>query len=313
MKNQTFGVEIEMYDISREKASDVVREYFHRKYGRFIPYTEHIGGCYDEYSFSLDGRKWKFVSDASIVSPTKGCEMVTPILRYEDLEDLQEIVRALRKAGAKSDPAHSCGVHIHVGGDGHTAKSLRNLSNMMSGHEVLIAQGLQLAESRLNTWCRPISQDFIKSMARMKPDSLDRVRSLWYSTQHCDDDGFHYNSTRYHMLNLHSFFTKGTIEFRLFQFQNPDAVHKNGLHAGRLKAYIQFCLAISAKAKTMKSAKSTPSDAAVENPAFDMRTWLIKIGLGGDEFATCRRVFGEALPGDSAWRYGRPARDRRAM
>ena len=29
------------------------------------------------------------------------CEMVTPILNYDDIEDLQEIIRILRKAGAK--------------------------------------------------------------------------------------------------------------------------------------------------------------------------------------------------------------------
>lgn len=308
MKNQTFGVEIEMYSISREKAAHVVKDCLVKnELTAVCTSVVHEGGCYDTYSIDSSIGKWKFVSDSSILDEHKGCEMVTPVLHYDNLEILQEIVRDLRKAGAKSDSFHSCGVHVHVGGDGHNARSLRNLANMMSSHERLIAQGLQLDSRRLNTWCLPISQDFIKAMSEIKPDSLERVRALWYATQNCDDNGFHYNPSRYHMLNLHSFFTKGTIEFRLFQFQNPDGVHKNGLHAGRLKAYIQFCLAISAKSKSMKSAKSTPSAAAVENPAFDMRTWLIKIGLGGDEFATCRRVFGEALPGDCAWRYGRPA------
>ncbi|MFR6421611.1 MAG: amidoligase family protein [Coprococcus sp.] len=31
----------------------------------------------------------------------------------------------------------------------------------------------------------------------------------------------HYNDSRYHMLNLHATFTKGTVEFRLFQFDEP--------------------------------------------------------------------------------------------
>ncbi|WP_442862889.1 amidoligase family protein [Acutalibacter sp.] len=38
-------------------------------------------------------------------------------------------------------------------------------------------------------------------------------------------------------MNFHAFFTKGTVEFRLF----------NGTtHAGKMKSYIQFCLAMSA-------------------------------------------------------------------
>ena len=37
----------------------------------------------------------------------------------------------------------------------------------------------------------------------------------------------HYNSSRYHGSNIHATFTKGTVEFRLF----------NGtLHAGEIKA-----------------------------------------------------------------------------
>ena len=54
--------------------------------------------------------------------------MVTPILTYDDIETLQELVRRLR-AGAKSDPTRGCGVHIHIGAAGHTPQSLRNLAN----------------------------------------------------------------------------------------------------------------------------------------------------------------------------------------
>jgi len=53
--------------------------------------------------------------------------MVTPILNYSDIETLQEIIRILRKAGAKSDSSRGCGVHIHIGAKGHTAQTLRNL------------------------------------------------------------------------------------------------------------------------------------------------------------------------------------------
>ncbi len=40
-----------------------------------------------------------------------GAEMVTPILTYADMETLQELVRRLRRAGAKSDATRGCGVH----------------------------------------------------------------------------------------------------------------------------------------------------------------------------------------------------------
>lgn len=41
--------------------------------------------------------------------------------------------------------------------------------------------------------------------------------------------------------NPHATFTKGTIEFRLFQFDQPAEGRKqNGLHAGQLKATYNF-------------------------------------------------------------------------
>ena len=70
--------------------------------------------------------------------------MVTPILKYEDIETLQELIRKLRKAGTKSDATRGCGVHIHIGAKGHTPQTMRNLANIMASHESLIAEALDL-------------------------------------------------------------------------------------------------------------------------------------------------------------------------
>ena len=55
------------------------------------------------------------------------------------------------------------------------------------------------------------------------------------------------------MLNYHATFTKGTVEFRLFQFDEPGDGRRGGLHAGQLKSYIQLCLALSQMAKEVKT------------------------------------------------------------
>ena len=96
-------------------------------------------------------------------------------------------------------------------------------------------------------------------------------------------------------MNLHATFTKGTIEFRLFQFANPTAERRGGLHAGELKSYIQLCLALSEAAKSLKTA----------NPKFAMRTWLMRLGFIGWEFTTARDILTRNLAGDAAFRFGR--------
>ena len=107
------------------------------------------------------------------------------------------------------------------------------------------------------------------------------------------------------MLNLHATFTKGTIEFRLFQFDAPANGKQNGLHAGQLKSYIQLCLALSQMAKTVSSASPKPQQN--ENPKYAMRTWLLRLGFIGEEFATARDILTRRLSGDAAFRNGRAA------
>ena len=78
---------------------------------------------------------------------------------------------------------------------------------------------------------------------------------------------------------------------------------KNGLHAGQLKSYIQLCLALSQMAKDLRTARHKPQQ--TENPKFAMRTWLMRLGFMGEEFATARDFLTRNLEGDAAFRYGR--------
>ena len=305
MKNQTFGVEIEMNNITRKDAAMLAAKFFGNPTG--YEYTDAVDGYQTWSAFDQAGRKWKFQRDGSIAGPDlEKCEMVTPILKYEDMETLQELVRQLRHAGAKSDDTRGCGVHIHIGADGHNAQTLRNLTNIMAAHEDLIKSALRLGNERVRKYCRPVDPNFLNQVNKKKPATMAELADVWYESQHCSwDRNQHYNDSRYHMLNLHATFTKGTIEFRLFQFDRPGQNYKGGLHAGKLKAYIQFCMAISDFAKRVK--KASPKKQQTENPKFAMRTWLIRLGMIGEEYATAREVFTKNLTGDAAFRFGRVA------
>ena len=105
------------------------------------------------------------------------------------------------------------------------------------------------------------------------------------------------------MTNYHAVFTKGTIEFRCFNFDKPADSKKNGLHAGQLKSWIQLCLALSQMAKDLRTASPKPQQ--TENPKFAMRTWLIRLGMVGEEFSTARDFLTRNLEGDAAFRFGR--------
>ncbi len=304
MKKQTIGVEVEMNNIERSKAAKLAAEFFGtRRYQN----TATRNGYMTWSAWDAQGREWKFQKDVSIHGPdSEKCEMVTPILTYADMDTLQGLVRHLRKAGAKSDATRGCGVHIHIGAKGHDAKSLRNLANIMASHESLLADALALDRGRMNRYCRTVNPSFLERLNREKPTTMADLAEIWYSGNGASwGRDQHYNDSRYHMLNLHATFTKGTIEFRLFQFDAPANGKKNGLHAGQLKSYIQLCLALSQMAKSLKSASPKPQQ--TDNPKYAMRTWLLRLGFIGEEFATARDLLTRRLAGDAAFRNGRAA------
>lgn len=304
MKSQTIGVEVEMNSITRQKAAKVAADFFGT--GRFENTAGRNG--YSTWSaWDAQGREWKFQKDVSIAGPDEQkCELVTPILTYGDIETLQELCRQLRHAGAKSDASRGCGVHIHIGAQGHTPQSLRNLANIMASHESLIAEALKLDRSRMSRYCRTVDPNFLAKVNSRKPKTMAQLADIWY-TSHGASYGRnqHYNDSRYHMLNLHATFTKGTVEFRLFQFDEPTTERRGGIHAGQLKSYIQLCLALSQMAKDVRTASPKPQQS--ENPKYAMRTWLLRMGFIGEEFATARDFLTRNLTGDTAFRHGRAA------
>ena len=294
-KRQAFGVEVEMTGITRPAAAQLAGIYFGTNNATD---TAAINGYKTWSAWDTQGREWKFSRDASIIGDDDHkCEMVTPILHYDDIDTLAGLLRAFRKAGAKSCPNFGCGVHIHVDASGHTPRTLRNLVNLMSAHEEQLVQGLGIELRRLQTYCKVTDRNFKLMLNGKKPKTMDEFRRIWYSTQSGNSESLwhaHYDASRYHMLNLHATFTKGTVEFRLFQFDNPHDDRKGGLHAGQLKSYIQFCLALNQAAKDAK--RTIAKDRTPKNPKQNMLGWLRRIGFVGEEFATARKVFTSKLP-----------------
>ena len=204
LKAQTFGVEIEGNNITREKAAKVAAEYFGT--GRYEN-TAYRDGYMSWTAYDQQDREWKFQRDVSIAGPdSEKCELVTPILTYGDIESLQELLRRLRKAGMKSSPKRGCGVHIHVGlqgtdGRNHDAKSLRNLVNIMAAHETQIGRAIKIDRGRTGRYCRTVNPDFLALVNKKKPKTMEDLADCWYKGNHAEyGRTSHYNDSRYHML-----------------------------------------------------------------------------------------------------------------
>jgi len=193
MKNQTFGIEIETSGIARQKAAELIAEYFGTEAG-------YEGGTYDTYTAKdCKGRKWKCMYDSSIVAPThqQKCEVVSPILTYDDMADLQEIVRILRRNGAKSSPGKCCGIHVHIGLGEHNIKTLKNLVNYMSSYQDLIYKALQISPMR-EPYCKKLESVLVDKFNERGLDSFLKGESAWYGKGNENGKYRHYDNSRYH-------------------------------------------------------------------------------------------------------------------
>lgn len=303
--NTTFGVEIEMTGITRSKAAQVAASVFGTNR------TAHIGGSYDKYAaYDQNGREWLFVTDASIHTTggrETSCEMNTPPLTYAgDMDLLQSVIRALRAEGAVSGPQYGCGIHVHVSGKDHTPKTVSNFVNMIYSNYDLVSKSLGVTADRIR-WCRDFSDGHASELEFVndfkKATTFEKQADVWYKNfaPHDARDA-HYNSSRYHLINLHRFFStlgkaSNTIEIRAFNAT---------LHAGEVRAYVLLVLSMNAAALTLSYVKAEKNPVMIAgNEKFAMRTWLNRMGWTGETFKNPHALFIKRLNGCAAWRFGK--------
>jgi len=297
MFTNRFGLEAEFTGISRRTAAEAAARYL----GGTVYFTGDRYGTMEVKA--PDGRIWKFMYDGSILCQRKNrcrvvpagddysVELVTPILLYrEDIDMVQALARRLRKAGGFTNP--SCGIHIHLDGANHTPRSIHNFVNIIYAHNDLLYKALQIAPERMR-YCKKMDELLVERMNRTKPKTFEQIETIWYEN-YSGSRRSHYHNSRYHFLNLHSFFHGNhTVELRGFN---------STLHAGKIRSYIVLALALNHQALTQKSASCRKVQE--ENEKFAMRVWLNRIGFIGDEFKNCREHLYRHLDGNAAWRYG---------
>lgn len=195
-------------------------------------------------------QQWKVVPDGSLrnVGPG-GCEAVSPILRGEEgLQQVRTVVAALRAAGAVVN-THT-GLHVHIGARQATVAQLRNLCKLFLKYEGQF-DALVPASRRSNRYCQSNA-----SVAAMRGgDAANLSRSLdgagsvaalarvmnggWEERQH-------YTSFRYYKLNLQSYASHGTVEFRQ---------HSGTLDPAKIDAWVRLVAGFCARAFTLTSVR----------------------------------------------------------
>jgi hypothetical protein len=191
MRELTFGIEVETVGQTRQRVAQAIQSVVGGE-------VRHEGSTYDTWSTTDgEGRVWKVVRDASLsnVPDHLRAEVVSPILRYEDLEKLQQVVRAIRSAGARVD--NTTAIHIHVGAAPFDGKALTRFAKLVYKQEPLIQHALGIQQGRMNQYAKPMNPDFIALLERTPPSTTAQMNTLWYGYQNTHPQ--HYDSTRYYV------------------------------------------------------------------------------------------------------------------
>lgn len=289
IQSLNFGVEVEVVSQTRETVARAVQSVV----GGTI---RHIGGTpYDAWGVTAaDQREWRVVADSSLSAypPEQRAEVVSPILSWDDVPTLQEIIRALRKAGCVTNG--QAGLHCHVGAEHFTGKSLAMLAKHVYANEELIFHAFAVSEERKARYTKPLDPAFITRVQRTRPTTREAFFRCWYGTRAYTPTRYH--ASRYTVVNFNSTALRNTIEFRSY---TPE-----GLHAGKIKAAIVFSLALCARALNSRAASAKKKAYDPRSARYDFRVALIlALKLSGPDHRNTRRHLMERMPGDAAFKF----------
>ncbi len=227
--DRTFGVEIETFGLKYSISvgdREVIPPY---KITSRSPEGMLLPRVFAERGLVLNGfspesppyESWAFVLDDTIKG-AGGSELVSPILSGSGgLGQVYQALCVLREFPG-IEVNETCGFHVHHGVDPERFgnRELFELLRIVAIFENYIY--LLLPEDRRQTEaCRPLEIDLYEWFRRNGSQrNPPLVKNLWYSPENRDDPKASrhrkVHPTRYHGLNLHSYWYRNTVEFRYY-------------------------------------------------------------------------------------------------
>lgn len=283
-KERLIGIEVEFTGISRDTAARTVAQVLRTN-------KTYVGGAYHKHIIPYTyNRNYIIMRDASINPECSAnrrdydhdnykCELVSPLLKSDDIGVFLQIINALKARGAVTN--RSCGIHIHVNVADFSAIQIRNLVNIVYSKEDLLYRALAIDKLR-ERWCKKADKSFVSLINDCSRDniSMNSIRNAWYNGE---SSYYHYDSSRYHMLNLHSFFEGKGVEFRCFN---------GSLSSDVINNYVLFVVAIVEQAKAYKKTSAIKTQG---NEKLKLHNWIEQMGLNGPAYKSLRKMLTKQL------------------
>jgi hypothetical protein len=198
-------------------------------------------------------------------------EEIAEVLSEEDAsQEENEKAAVITEIQREFLPIDGLEVKLPIGN--HTGRTLQNIINMLSSKQHLIMMSFETTESF-------IDKDFAKDLSEKEINTTLDFQAALNELGEARCPGLTFD------------FDEGTFTIKLLG---------NNLTGDKISAFQHLIVLISENARKQMRASFKPSQD--DNPKYAMRTWLIRLGMGGPEFKNIRKVLLSALSGSGAFR-----------
>ncbi|RKD25218.1 hypothetical protein SAMN02745883_01775 [Caminicella sporogenes DSM 14501] len=158
----------------------------------------------------------------------------------------------------------------------HSGRTLRNLVNMIYSKQALIKKAFEIEEDL-------VKEDFSIGINEVKIETLEDFKTALEDIGERSCPGVEFD------------FCEKTITFKFLQGEE---------NTEKVKVYKQFVSILNENAKKLKYASVKVK--LTDNEKYTFRTWLLRLGMIGDEYKFARKELLKNLSGNGAFRKVKP-------
>lgn len=195
-------------------------------------------------------------------------------VKLEELLSGPEVKPVVEKVEEPKEPtaeAETLDLEVKLPMEGHSGRTLRNLVNMIYSKQPLIKKAFRLEDNI-------VEDDFSIGINEVQIETLEDFKTALEDIGENSCPGIDFD------------FYENTMTFKLLKGGNADEI----------KAATDFIALLNENAKNQKyaSAKVKPTD----NEKYTFRTWLLRLGMIGDEYKLARKILLQNLSGNGAFK-----------
>jgi hypothetical protein len=230
--------------------------------------SEYLGAPSFAYQVETEDETYTIDREGKIITTAAEEVKLEELLSGPEPKEDDDQVEQPKEAAAE---AETLDLEVKLPMEGHSGRTLRNLVNMIYSKQSLIKKAFRLEDNI-------VEEDFSIGINEVQIETLEDFKTA------LEDIGE--NSC----LGIEFDFFENTTTFKLLKDADADEI----------KAATDFIALLNENAKNQKyaSAKVKPTD----NEKYTFRTWLLRLGMIGDEYKLARKVLLQNLSGNGAFR-----------